>query len=386
MNKKLITIFIIILLSGFFIYTISNKKTNQENIEVKEIKNYLNKDDSWYTKKEAINIANIVVNNQNLDGGWKKDWQLFLNNHPTSNINYLINAYKETHEHINKKVCIPGLNLVINGRCYQAKIKSWDKSTIDNDYTTSEITFLAKMYQETKKVKYKNAALKGIKLLLIWQYDNGGYSQIFNDFDTYHADITFNDYAMSNVMILLQQIANKQEPFTFIDESLIKNVRVSLEKGIDCILKTQIEVNGIKSAWAQQYDKEQLIPIGGRIFEPAAISTKESIEIIKFLQSIPNPSKEINEAINSAIKWLNSVKITDTKFIYQNNDKVIIHVQNAPSIWARFYEIGTNKAIFADYDGTIYYDVSQISLERRLNYDWYGYWPNKLFKSGEIHV
>src|SRR5690606_35059128 len=46
--------------------------------------------------------------------------------------------------------------------------------------------------------------------------------------------------------------------------------------------------------------------------------------------------------------------------------------------WAMFYEIGTNRPIFAGRDGIIRYDLSEIELERQLGYAWYGTWPQQL--------
>jgi PelA/Pel-15E family pectate lyase len=50
----------------------------------------------------------------------------------------------------------------------------------------------------------------------------------------------------------------------------------------------------------------------------------------------------------------------------------------APPLWARFYEIGTNKPIFSDRDGAIREKVSDLSAERRSGYGWYIEDPREL--------
>ena len=50
-----------------------------------------------------------------------------------------------------------------------------NQSTIDNNATTTEIQYLARLYQATQKEKYKEGVLKGIQYLLKAQYDNGGW-------------------------------------------------------------------------------------------------------------------------------------------------------------------------------------------------------------------
>ena len=53
----------------------------------------------------------------------------------------------------------------------------------------------------------------------------------------------------------------------------------------------------------------------------------------------------------------------------------LLAAPGAPPLWARLYEIGTDRPIFGDRDRTIHYDVTELSSERRLGYQWYGGWP-----------
>jgi hypothetical protein len=43
-----------------------------------------------------------------------------------------------------------------------------------------------------------------------------------------------------------------------------------------------------------------------------------------------------------------------------------------PGRWARLYEPGTNRPIFGDRDGKIYYAVEELTLERQTGYAWKG--------------
>ena len=43
----------------------------------------------------------------------------------------------------------------------------------------------------------------------------------------------------------------------------------------------------------------------------------------------------------------------------------------AGPLWPRFAELNTNRPIFGDRDGELYYDVHQVSFERRQGYAWY---------------
>jgi hypothetical protein len=44
----------------------------------------------------------------------------------------------------------------------------------------------------------------------------------------------------------------------------------------------------------------------------------------------------------------------------------------APGVWARMYELGTNKPIYGDRDGKYYYSVAELSAERQTGYSWKG--------------
>lgn len=312
------------------------RDTIDETMSFSEIGNYLNRESSWYGTDEAVTVANAIVKYQLADGGWRKEWA----------------------------------NPEVTG--------SWAKSTIDNDGTTSEIYILAKVYNETHKKKYKTACLKGIDLLIDAQYDNGGWAQVFDDTGTYHAHITYNDHAMEHVMTLLMQVADMSGDFSFVGKSRAEKAKTAVDKGIKCILDTQIIAGGKKTAWCQQHDEFTLAPAAGRAYEHPSICTAESVGIVQFLMSLPEPSDEVLKSIDAAVKWMQEAQLDGIKYVTQGDDKVVIEDPDAEPLWARFYEIGTNRPIFGDRDGSLHYDVSEISQERRTGYAWYGTWCKKL--------
>jgi PelA/Pel-15E family pectate lyase len=62
-------------------------------------------------------------------------------------------------------------------------------------------------------------------------------------------------------------------------------------------------------------------------------------------------------------------------------DVVLVPDASAAPLWARFYEIGTNKPIFSGRDGVIRYDLSEIELERRSGYSWIGPYASALLQT-----
>jgi PelA/Pel-15E family pectate lyase len=258
-------------------------------------------------------------------------------------------------------------------------------ANIDNESTKKEIRYLVKAYKQYHNPDYLAAAENGIRFLLKAQYQNGGWPQYYPEQELYRAQVTYNDNAMINVMNVLQDVARRQNDLEVVDQSLVAPSAVAVKKGIGCILKTQIRVDGKLTAWCQQYDQVTLQPAKARAYELPSISGSESDGIVEFLMSQPNPSKEIKDAINEAVAWFQAVKITGYKVVNEPApgtgkgwDRKVVADPNAPAMWARYYEIGTNKPFFCDRDGIKKYSLAEIGYERRNGYAWYGSWPQTL--------
>jgi PelA/Pel-15E family pectate lyase len=259
-------------------------------------------------------------------------------------------------------------------------------ATIDNKATTKEINHLVEAYKQTNNKAYLQAAEKGIRYLLKAQYANGGWPQYYPDSSLYRAQITFNDDAMINVMDVLYAVANKAKGFDVVDASLVAPAGGAINKAVDCILKTQVKVNGKLTAWGQQYDRHTLQPVAARKFELVGLSSSESASIVEFLMRLPSPSAEIKAAVEGAKEWFDAVKITGYRFDHIADEKQptkkdgVVVADAASIIWSRYYEIGTNKPFFSGRDGQKKYYLTEIENERRAGYAWYGVWPKKILE------
>lgn len=261
---------------------------------------------------------------------------------------------------------------------------SKNDATIDNNATSKEILYLLKAYKQTQNKAYLLSAQKGIDYILLAQNANGGWPQYYPDSSLYRAAITYNDNAMINVMEVLQDVFTGAKDFDVIDSSYKNKAQVAINKGIDCILKTQITVDGKLTAWAQQYDKNTLKPVMARKFELVGLASSESAAIVAFLMRQKNPSPEIKKAIEAAVIWFDEVKIKGYNFVHIDDPKqpkgkdAVIKADPNSTIWARYYEIGTNKPFFSGRNSVKVYSVAEIENERRAGYAWYGIWPQKV--------
>lgn len=274
--------------------------------------------------------------------------------------------------------------------------KSEGDATIDDHVTTKEIRYLLEAYQTTSNKTYLAAAENGITYLLSAQTPSGGWPQKYPDTHSYHGYITYNDNAMIDVMLVMQDAKKGEGVFAPLPENIREQAGAAMERGVDCILKTQIRVGDKLTAWGAQHDPLTLQPQNARKFEPISLSGAESVEIIRFLMSLPEPSPAIQQAVRNAVAWLEEVRIDGVRYDRiedpsqpSGEDRVLVQVPGYTS-WARFYEIGTNRPIFADRDGIIRYDITEIDNERRIGYGYYGNWAkdllNKEFQAWEEGV
>lgn len=251
------------------------------------------------------------------------------------------------------------------------------KGTFDNSATIPELKFLARIISATGDPKFKAPFLKGLNHILAAQYPNGGWPQTFPVSKGYDRHITFNDETMVNIMNFVRDVAT-QPLYEFVDPATRTRAKESFDRGIDCILKCQIPVNGRLAVWCAQHDEVDLSPRPARAYELISLSGSESAGLVKLLMSIERPGKDVIRAVDAAVAWLESVKITGLKQIQVEDskapkglDKRIVEDPNAPPLWARFYNIQTIKPMFVDRDGIPKEKLSDIGYERRNGYAWY---------------
>ena len=263
-------------------------------------------------------------------------------------------------------------------------------TTFDNGATYSQIDYLAKAYSVIKDQRYKKAALKGIDFILKAQYKNGGWPQFYPDTHGYRKYITYNDSAMIGIMDVLRQIVQNKSYFSFVKGKRKEEVLKAFEKGIDCILNTQIKENGRLTVWCQQHDNITLKPRGARTFELPGKCSEESAQLVLVLMKLEHPDKKVVNSIKAAVRWFKDSELKNLKLksvpapkvVYKyheaDSDKIVIKDLNAPPIWARYYTLKTNKPFFANRDGKMVYKFSDVARERRTGYGWYVYTPQEV--------
>ena len=309
---------------------------------------------AWYGSDDAVRIADLVRLYQRQTGGWPKNIDM-------------------------------ARPLDASERAALEAAKKDSDSTIDNGATTTQLRFLALVYAATRHDRLREAFLQCFDYLLEAQYPNGGWPQYFPLRADYSRHITFNDDAMVHVMEVLRDAAAGKAPYAFVDAGRRALAAAAVLRGVRVILAAQIRVEGRLTAWCAQHDEVTLEPRRARTYEHPSQSGRESVGIASFLMSIPKPDASVVAAVDAAAAWLREVKLEGLQVEDRPDpalpggfDRVVVKDAAAPPIWARFYEIGTNRPIFSGRNSVIRYGMAEIEHERRVNYSWYGSWPAAL--------
>jgi PelA/Pel-15E family pectate lyase len=305
---------------------------------------------AWYASEEARTIADRVVERQSPAGAW------------TKGIDYTRPREKA-------------------GTVEEVDV--WSRGTLDNSATTAEMRFLTRVIaadQSERARPWRAAFLRGLEYIFAAQYPNGGFPQIYPLAGGYHDAITYNDSAMTHALEILRDVSGGKNGYEFVSDASRADAERRLRRGIECILATQITTpDGRRTVWCQQHDALTLRPCAARNFEPVAASAQESALLVEFLRTVADRSPAVAGAIDEALAWFSRVALRGVAW-----DRMAVEgsglttAPGAPLLWARMYEIGSDKPLFGDRDRTIHYTVTEISSERRLGYGWYGTWPQAL--------
>ena len=209
---------------------------------------------AWYRDPEARRLADIVLSFQTPAGGWGK------------NIAF------------SQSVRRPGQLFVAEA--------GWSfVGTFDNDATTTQLRFLAAVAAADPATNspYRQSFQRGLDYIFAAQFPNGGWPQVWPLEGGYHDGITYNDGAMLQVLELLRDTAAGQDEFAFVSAAARARAAASFQRGLDCLLATQIVVNGRRTVWCQQHDPLTLQPAAARNYEMPAQTSGKSGDIVLFL-------------------------------------------------------------------------------------------------------
>jgi PelA/Pel-15E family pectate lyase len=298
---------------------------------------------AWFATDSARRMAESILSYQAPNGGWSK------------------------HVDFTQGLRQPG-------QSYYAENNAWGWiSTLDNSSTTEEIRFLALANAVRPDARYRAAALRGIEYLLAAQQPTGCWPQTYPLEGSYHDAATFNDGAIVNAIEVLDDASSGR--WSFVPAATRPRARAAADRGLACLLATQIVVKGQRTVWGQQHDPLTLQPTSARSYELTSLTGLESVAVVDYLMRLRAPNPQVVAAVHAAADWYDATTLDG--FVYEGYE--VTPKPGAGPIWARLYEIGTNRPIFANRDGVLLYDFDKLT-DRRRGYGWFTMAPAAMLR------
>jgi PelA/Pel-15E family pectate lyase len=352
MNLRLGRVLLVLLASTLAI-PVAARAAPASKVDVSKL---LAKPDAWFTSDDGRRMLDNIVSWQNANGGW---WKGYAANVPRDDNLPLTDDYSKAP---------PGDNEAVWRRT----------STFDNKATVSELRLLARAFRLTQEPKYRQAFERGMKFVFDSQYPGGGWPQRFPLENNYGRFITYNDNAIVGIMTLLLDIDHAEGDFAWASPEERARANQAFDRGVRCILDTQIKVDGRLTGWCQQHDDKTLAPATARTYELPSIAASETASILRLLMRMENPDDRVKTAIRSGAAWLERSKLTGVRIVDKpdpalphGRDEILVEdAAAAQPLWARFYDIETNRPFYCGRDGVKKWSLGEVEPERRAGYSW----------------
>lgn len=223
----------------------------------------------------------------------------------------------------------------------------YGNATFDDAGTIHAAKFLLRMYVEKNDPTFRPAVEKAIHFVLESQYPIGGwpqryplmYDHPFQGKEDYSSFITLNDdVSVENIEFLLQcyqamGLQNVKEPIY-----RAMNMLIVLQQGLPY------------AGWADQYTVTDLQPAHGRSYEPRAINTATTVQMIYQMMEyyrLTGESKFI-AGIPAAINFLESMQLP-----YSEQERYGKTRKSEADLFVpRFIEPDTGKPLYVHRKGT----------------------------------
>jgi pectate lyase len=254
------------------------------------------------------------------------------------------------------------------------------RGTFDNGASLGELRLLARAIRATGEARARAAFRRGFEAVLKAQYPSGGWPQTFPPGPGYDRHITFNDDAMVRILRFLREI-DRGQGYEFLGDQERHLAAAAFDRGVQCILRCQVVMGGRRTAWCAQHDAVTGEPRPARSYELVSLSGAESAGILRLLMELEPPTAEVQRAIQAGVDWYIRTQIRGWRQVMKDGDKRLLPDAAAPPLWARFYELGTDRPMFSGRDGVKKYSLAEIEAERRNGYAWYGHWGQAVLEA-----
>ena len=212
--------------------------------------------------------------------------------------------------------------------------------SFDDNQSQSAISFLLALDQAVDDPAIAAATRRAVDMMIATQLANGGWPHLYPARGNYHDFATFNDGGINDCIRVMIE-ASQRYP----DDA---EIRRSLKRVARFLVISQLPPP--QPGWAQQYN-EFLQPAWARTFEAASVCPAVTIKNVDTLIDLTLclDDATLLEPIPHALRWLREIRMENGQ-------------------WARFVEIGTNRALYFDRDRIRVNSIAELHPERATGY------------------
>lgn len=229
--------------------------------------------------------------------------------------------------------------------------------TFDDNISQEATSFLMELDGELDEPWLIDSVRLALQFFQEAQFDNGAWPQWYPLRGGYHDYYTYNDNAINDCIRVMLEAHRRYGNSDYLETA---------ERGGAFIVASQLDPP--QAGWAQQHAHD-MQPADARRFEPAGVcsaATARNIRTLVDLYLYTGDGKYL-EPIPDAIDWLNRSKLEPDQILESEGGE-------ARNVWARLYEVGTNRPIYGDRASQrkTFYDLRKVSERERTSYGWQG--------------
>lgn len=231
----------------------------------------------------------------------------------------------------------------------------------DDDITQSAISFLMQLDDTLDEPWLTESIELALDFMIEAQFPNGAWPQWYPLRGGYHDYYTYNDNAINDCIAVMFEAYDRYHEPAYL---------ACARRGADFIIASQLPAP--QAGWAQQYSHD-MKPAWARAFEPPGVCSAATSRNIRTLVDayVRTGDEKYLGPIPAAIDWLMRSRLPADAI---SPDEVRQNADGGTGIWARLYEVGTNRPVYGDRENPqkMIYDVRDVSERELKSYGWQG--------------
>lgn len=186
-----------------------------------------------------------------------------------------------------------------------------------------------------------DAYLRVIEHVLRAQLPNGCWPRTYPLRGGGDDAVVIDHPGLLSVLWFLRPVANGE--LLHVDNALLRRAEQGLLRGVECVLRSQVVVDGRRTGWGGRLDPLTLAPLGRDADGAAGLSAHATPWLAQFLMALETNDARVAAAVHGAAAWMRETMLWG---LADRPGEAPVPTPGAGPLWARFYETGWNRPLF----------------------------------------